>query len=207
MGGSSIHVARRQNCRSTGVTISPLQRRWASLSAMLQGVGSRTDFRCADAEQVEFPDESFEIVWSIECTEHLFDKQRFFERSARWLTRGGRMAICAWLVGEDALDAARTQQVYNVCEGFFCPSLGSASDYQGWMERAGLTMRCVEDWTPRVMRTWEICQRRVDRSQVKRLARLFDQETALFLNRFETILNAYRTGAMKYGCFIAERAS
>ena len=75
--------------------------RWAGLSAMIQGVGSRTNFRCADAEQVEFPDESFEIVWSVECTEHLFDKQRFFERSARWLTRGGRMAICAWLAGED----------------------------------------------------------------------------------------------------------
>ena len=116
------------------------------------------------------------------------------------------MAICAWLVGDDALDAARTQQVYDVCEGFLCPSLGSASDYQSWMERAGLTMRCIEDWTPRVMRTWEICQQRVERSQLKRLTWFLDPETSLFLNRFQTILDAYRTGAMKYGCFIAERA-
>ena len=57
------------------------------------------------------------------------------------------------------------------------------------------------------MRTWEICQRRVERSQVKRLTWFLDRETSLFLNRFETILYAYRTGAMKYGCFIAERAS
>jgi tocopherol O-methyltransferase len=207
MGGSSIHLARSRNCRSTGITISPLQRRWASLTAKFQGVGLQTEFRCADVELIEYPDESYEIVWSIECTEHLFDKRAFFERSARWLTFGGRMAICAWLAGDDLLDESRAQQVYDVCEAFLCPSLGSASDYQKWMEGAGLTMRGVEDWTPRVRQTWEICARQVERFRLKWFARVLHREMALFLERFETMINAYDTGAMKYGCFVAERAT
>src|SRR5262245_8248095 len=33
MGGSSIHLARHNRCRVTGITLSPVQRHWAALSA------------------------------------------------------------------------------------------------------------------------------------------------------------------------------
>ena len=78
-----------------------------------------------DAEQADFSAESFDVVWSIECTEHLYDKARFFQRAAAWLRPGGRMAICAWLAGEALEDQRQVRQVYDVCEGFFCPSLGT----------------------------------------------------------------------------------
>jgi len=73
------------------------------------------------------------------------------------------------------------------------------------MESAGLTLVASEDWTRQVTRTWEICSRRVSRSRVRLLARLIDRESVLFLDRFDTILNAYRSGAMKYGCFLAKK--
>jgi tocopherol O-methyltransferase len=205
MGGSSIHLAKTFGCEMTGVTISPFQRRWAAASSKFHGTSDRTEFRCADAEAVMFEPGTFDVVWSIECTEHLFDKPKFFQKAATWLKPGGRMAICAWLAGDEPLDPGKTQQVYDVCEGFLCPSLGSAADYSGWMTSAGLHVERIEDWTSRVMRTWQICKDRVDRSRVRWLARMIDKETVLFLDRFETILKAYQTGAMKYGCFIATR--
>jgi tocopherol O-methyltransferase len=203
MGGSSIHLARQYQCDVTGVTISPVQRRWAQLSSRFSGVGKRTRFHCDDAETIEFPTASADLVWSIECTEHLFDKPRFFERISSWLKPGGRVAICAWLEGAQAESDAERQAVYDVCEGFFCPSLGSMEDYRHWMTSAGLVVESEHDWTQRVLKTWEICERRVRRSGVRWLARLIDRNSVLFLDRFETILNAYRTGAMDYGCLIA----
>ena len=167
-------------------------------------MASRTEFRCADAESVELGAETFDVVWSIECTEHLFDKPQFFARAARWLRPGGTMAICAWLAG-DGLDDAQSQQVYDVCEGFFCPSLGTLSDYTGWMTVAGLSITHVQDWTERVTRTWEICRQRVARSRVRRLASWIDRDSVMFLDRFDTILSAYRDSAMKYGCFVATK--
>ena len=205
MGGSSIHLAKTRGCQAVGVTISPFQRRWAALSSRWHHVGRRTEFLCADAEQVELPAESFDVVWSVECTEHLFDKPRFFQRAAWWVKPGGTMAICAWLAGDGPLDDAQRQQVYDVCEGFFCPSLGTMDDYADWMRSAGLVVTSCEDWTQRVARTWEICRDRVRRSRVRWLARLIDRDTVMFLDRFETILNAYRSGAMQYGCFIANK--
>ena len=205
MGGSSIHLAKKLSCQVTGVTLSPFQRRWAAASARLSGVRNRTEFRCADAEHVEIEPASRDVVWSIECTEHLFDKPRFFERAAEWLKPGGRMAICAWLSGELPQTPAQDQQVFDVCEGFLCPSLGTMQDYGGWMEAAGLRMVHALDWTNRVAQTWEICLRRAHRTGMPWLARLLDRDSVLFLKRFETILSAYRTGAMQYGCLVAEK--
>ena len=205
MGSSSIHLAKTFGCRVTGITLSPLQQRWASLSSYWHRVRGKTEFLCLDAEQAEFPTESFDVVWSIECTEHLFDKQAFFRKAAHWLHRGGRVAICAWLADEELQSAEARRQVHDVCEGFFCPSLGTAQEYRTWMQEAGLTVDCCYDWTERVARTWEICTRRARRTGMPWLARLINRETVTFLERFETILRAYRTGAMRYGCFVARK--
>jgi tocopherol O-methyltransferase len=37
------------------------------------------------------------------------------------------------------------------------------------------------------------------------LAKVFGANHVLFLDHFQAILDAYRTGAMEYGCFLAER--
>lgn len=204
MGSSSTYLASRLQCEVTGVTISAVQRRWAHCSALWRGVSSRTRFLCADAEHVDFSPQAFDVVWSIECTEHLFEKARFFQRAARWLKPGGRMAICAWLAG-NGLDAAAKERVRQVCEGFFCPSLGTCDDYCRWMTDAGLQLVRRHDWTSAVDRTWEICRDRVRRSGMRWLAKLIDRNSVLFLDRFDTILQAYRSGAMRYGVFVFEK--
>ncbi|MCA9230283.1 MAG: class I SAM-dependent methyltransferase [Planctomycetales bacterium] len=205
MGGSTNHLARQFNCHATGITVSSLQAHWATWSARLRRLTDRANFLCQDVEQAEFEPNSFDVVWSIECTEHLFDKPTFFSRAARWVRPGGRIAICAWLAGDELKSETDRQQVFDVCEGFFCPSLGSAADYVDWLQSAGMEMTATYDWTDSVMRTWEICRDRIRRTGIRHLARLIDQDTVLFLDCFDTILNAYRTGAMRYGCFVAEK--
>jgi len=205
MGASSIYLARQFECSVTGITLSPFQRGWATWSARWNRVGSRARFLCGDAEQAQFDTDSFDALWSIECTEHLFDKPVFFRRAAEWLRPGGRIGICAWLAGEVEGSDERTRQVYDVCEGFFCPSLGTADDYVSWLQQAGLIVDRCHDWTDRVARTWEICRLRTRRTGVHLLARMIDRDTVMFLDCFETILAAYRSGAMRYGCFVAHR--
>ncbi len=204
MGGSSVFLARHYGADVTGVTLSRVQRWWAACGSLLGGVRGRTRFVRDDAERIDFPPQSFDVVWSIECTEHLFDKEAFFRKAARWLKPGGRLVICAWLAGDEPLDAAARRRVFDVCEGFLCPSLGTRADYEGWFRAAGLTPRGYDDWTDRVAQTWQICRDRVARSGVRLLSRALHRGTTLFLDRFDAILDAYRTDAMAYGCFVAE---
>ncbi|MFN7289454.1 MAG: methyltransferase domain-containing protein [Pirellula sp.] len=205
MGGSSIWLAQNLACAVTGVTLSPVQQKWASSTAALKRIKPRPTFRCADAELIEFPDESADIVWSIECTEHLFDKPKFFSRAARWLKPGGRFALLAWLAGEAPLTTQQNEQVLRVCEGMFCPSLGTQSDYVSWFEQSGLRVVDTGIWTRQVEQTWEICRKRVERTGVRYLAKVLGQNHVLFLDHFDAILNAYKSGAMEYGYFVAEK--
>lgn len=205
LGGSSIFLARRFGCRVHGLTLSPVQRWWAALSARLKRVGSRVRFECRDAEQADFPAESFDVLWSIECTEHLFDKPAFFRRSAQWIKPGGRVAICAWLAAERPHTTQSARDVRTVCEKFLCPSLGSTDDYAGWLENAGLTMIANHDWTAGVVRTWEICERRIRRTGLRKLARFAGRDMSQFANHFDTIRRAFVNGSMKYGCFVARK--
>ncbi len=202
MGGSSIELARRFRCQVTGLTLSPLQRFWATVSAGLQGVGDRVRFRCADAETVRLPERSFDVVWNVECSEHLFDKPAFFQRLGGWLKPGGRLALCAWLAGEEPL---AEPLVRLVCEGFLCPSLGTAADYLGWMDAAGLVHSRFEDLTAQVEQTWDICLHRIRTSGIYRLGRVFGREMQSFLDHFVTLREAYRSRAMRYGLFTAEK--
>lgn len=202
MGGSSILLARRFGCRVTGLTLSPLQKLWATASAALQGVAKRACFRCADAEKVHLPDAGFDVVWNVECSEHLFDKPAFFRRVAGWLRPGGRLALCAWLAGDQPDGDA---QVLAVCRGFLCPSLGTAGDYLDWFGAAGLSQGRFTDLTPQVMQTWDICLDRIRPSWFRFLRSFSGEHMTRFLDHFGALRDAYRSGAMRYGLFTAEK--
>ncbi|MCS7470905.1 methyltransferase domain-containing protein [Stieleria sp. ICT_E10.1] len=206
MGGSAIRLAKLRGCDVTGVTLSPVQRNWAAFSSRVKRVAGQTRFLAEDAESVVFQPASFDVVWSVECTEHLFDKPRFVQRAAEWLRPGGRLAICVWFEGEDTTQSGHRSQCEEVCERFVCPSLATRSDYAEWMVRNGLKIRHNVDWTERVARTWEICKRRVQRTGIRHLARVLDREQVDFIDGFDALLNAYRSGAMQYGAIVAEKS-
>jgi tocopherol O-methyltransferase len=89
MGGSSVWLARNLGCQVTGVTLSPVQRLYASSAASLRGVKPRPKFMRADAEAVAFDQGSADVVWSIECTEHFLTSLRSFARQPGGLSPRG----------------------------------------------------------------------------------------------------------------------
>jgi tocopherol O-methyltransferase len=205
MGGSAIHLAKHHACQVTGITLSRVQRLWASSASRWAGTARRTRFLRQDAEHSAFQPDTFDVVWSIECTEHLFDKAAFFRQAAQWLRPGGRFAICAWLSGESPASLVQESLLRDVCQGMLCPSLGSRTDYTAWFEAADMHVTRCEDWTSRVARTWDICRDRVDRTGMRRIAPWIQRNSLEFLDRFQTMQEAYASGAMRYGCFIAQK--
>src|SRR5580704_16815082 len=85
IGASAVQLDKAWRCQVTGVTISRVQQQWATLGALLSGVGPRTRVLVADAQTVELPAGSFDLVWVVECTEYFFDKSGFAHRLADWL--------------------------------------------------------------------------------------------------------------------------
>jgi len=197
LGGSSFYLAERLGCHVHGLTISRFQCWWARMIALLWGYGDQARFDCQDIETCKDLT-PVDVVWSIECTEHLFNKPVFINNMFCRLHPGGKVILAAWLKGE-ILNYQQEVLVQKVCDKFLCPSLGSATDYQTWMLASGFRDVRFLDVTDRVAKTWEICLQRVQRSRMTWLAKLAGRDMTEFLNGFADILEAYKTGAMRYG--------
>jgi tocopherol O-methyltransferase len=201
LGGSARWLARHLGCSVLGVTLSPVQAAAAEQRARDEGLGGRTEFRVLDANRLELPAGGFDVVWVVECSEHLEDKPGFFRSSARVLRWGGRLALCAWLAGVPA----QPDLVAEVCRGMLCPSLGSLDEHLRWLRDAGFIDIDAEDITGHVGKTWELCETILQGPEVKPLLPAVDGPTREFLDTFGTMRRAYATGGMRYGMFTARK--
>ncbi|MGD2215935.1 MAG: methyltransferase domain-containing protein [Gemmatimonadales bacterium] len=201
-GASARWLSSRFGCPVTGVTISAAQARLARRYNLRRRGASSIDIVRADAAILPIRDATFDLVWVVECSEHLPAKRRFVENVARLLRPGGRFALCTWLRSDGV--PADDPLVQDVCDAFLCPSLASAGDYRLWSEEAGLDLRSTEELTSQVRRTWDVLSDRVDRPWLAPLKWvLLDRAGRRFVDGFPTIAKAYDSGAMSYGLLVA----
>ncbi|HEX8652831.1 MAG TPA: methyltransferase domain-containing protein [Pyrinomonadaceae bacterium] len=206
IGGPAIWLARNLQCSVLGLTISPVQARMAAEKSRAAGLDSRVRFEVGDANHLQFHAETFDVVWVVECSEHLADKSRFIETCSRVLRPGGVLALCAWLTADPHARPEHAQLVAAVCRGMLCPQLASMPDYTSWMSESGFTRIEAEDITQRVKETWTHCAALVSRPEVKTVLRVSDERTRRFVEAFPVMRQAYAEGAMAYGMFTARKA-
>lgn len=97
IGGTSRYLARSigDKANVTGITLSPNQVERATSLAKDRGINN-VNFQVMDALNMDFPDNSFDVVWACESGEHMPDKKRYVEEMVRVLKPGGRIVIATW---------------------------------------------------------------------------------------------------------------
>ena len=73
--------------RAAGITLSPKQVERAGQLAAQRGLAN-VDFRVMNALAMEFPDDSFDLVWACESGEHMPDKKAYVQEMVRVLKPG-----------------------------------------------------------------------------------------------------------------------
>src|SRR5262249_10557409 len=140
-----------------GITISPVQARMARARAAANELASQVAFEVMDANELDFPKESFDLIWIVECLEHLNDKPAFLQACSRVLRPAGVIAICSWAVGE-AFEKDKHETLLNqVCQGMLLPSLPTIAEYDTWLRKCGFIDIKARDVSGLVSRTWTHC--------------------------------------------------
>ena len=206
LGGSSLWLARHLNCSVLGLNISTVQVSMAKEKARVEGLDGRAEFRVFDANHLDLPTESFDVIWVIECSEHITDKAQFISDCARVLKKGGTLALCAWLKSESLSSPGGEQLVSDVCQGMLCPGLATLQDYTQCMRASGLQLLEASDITQHVKETWTRCEEVVRRQEIKALIGAADERTRQFVDTFSLMREAFESGAMGYGMFAAVKA-
>jgi tocopherol O-methyltransferase len=196
-GATLLYLARWLDCTGIGLTISPKQARIARENADRANSGSKLRFTVDDADSFHFPAASFDLLWTMESSEHFTNKANFLRRAAWALRPSGQLLLAAWT---GSMDRGRIREV---ARAFLCPELWTKQQYQSAVEASGMRVTCCEDLTRKVLHTWEICRQRALASAP--MVKLLPRAAREFVGGIDFILEAYCSGDLTYTVMTAEK--
>ncbi|BDA67875.1 methyltransferase type 11 [Calothrix sp. PCC 7716] len=158
IGGSSLYLAGKYNASVTGITLSPVQATRAKQRAAEFGLCYRANFQVADALNMPFADNSFDLIWSLESGEHMPDKVKFLQECYRVLKPGGTMIVVTWC--HRPLDTPLTseeqkhlEEIYRV---YCLPYVISLPQYEEIARELPLQNLSTADWSTAVAPFWNV---------------------------------------------------
>lgn len=156
IGGSSRILARDYGFSVTGITISPQQVKRAQ---ELTPPELDVQFLVEDALAMSFPDESFDVVWSIEAGPHMPDKAQFARELLRVLKPGGILVVADWnqrYARQKPLNWWERLVMRQLLDQWSHPAFASIEEFAellaatGWVEGEVITA----DWTQETLPSW-----------------------------------------------------
>jgi tocopherol O-methyltransferase len=210
-GAAARRLAERHGVDIAGVTVSAAQARVAADRLQTQPPSrGRVTVTLQDWMTNSCDNASFARAYAIESSEHMVDKQRFFDEAARVLRPDGTLGVLVWL----ACDAPRSWEIRHllepICREGRLPSMGDEADYRRWAALAGFRTIGVEDLSARVRRTWSVCASRLfgqilSRPEYRRFLLSRFSSNRVFAMTVLRLLVAYRTGSMRYCLMVFRR--
>lgn len=200
-GASARYLAATRGSRVTALSVSEKQVSFARKHT--EGLPVKILKR--DWMKNRLPSNHFDLVYSIESTEHMPDLRKFFTEARRVLKPGGSLRVYAWLSAEAPQNWAQERLLEPICEEGRM-RLGKESEYRAIMEESGFSDVGFEDLSGKVDRTWTLCLERcalkflTDPKYISFLLKSPSQNKAFLLSLFRIRL-AYAVKAMRYGLF------
>jgi tocopherol O-methyltransferase len=161
IGGSTLYLAEKFQAEATGITLSPVQANRATERAQNAQLGQQVNFQVANALEMPFEDDSFDLVWSLESGEHMPNKQQFLRECYRVLKPGGLFLMATWChrpvspTAPELTDDERKHlaEIYRV---YALPYVISLPEYEAMAVKVGFDNIHTTDWSKAVAPFWNI---------------------------------------------------
>lgn len=208
IGASAIMLAADHDCTVDGITLSHEQVRRATEKAAQAGVADRTSFAVMDALCTDYPDNTFDVVFSMESCELMPDKRAYLAENLRVLRPGGKLVVATWTSRDDRLNPKEVKLLRRLYRDFAVSHVLPLDQYAKLCADVGYTEVSTADWTENVRATWRISADIVkplmrDPTYVWKLVRAKGADIFRFLNSVPLMKQAYDKNIMHYGVFTA----
>ncbi|HSX03571.1 MAG TPA: class I SAM-dependent methyltransferase [Rhabdochlamydiaceae bacterium] len=206
-GATSRLLASNWGAKVTALSISAAQLAFAKSKSLNE---ENPNFLLCDFLENQLPDRSFDAVISIESSEHMVDKEKFFSESFRLLRKGGRFVTCAWLSATEPRPWEERLLLEPICREGRLPNMGSEVDYFEMMQNAGFQDIQFQDLSSAVKKTWSIIIRRTMKAfftDPDLRAFVLNKEAGerIFAKTLFRLWGSFLFKSMRYGIFTAQK--
>lgn len=157
IGGAARYLAKKsESIYVTGITLSKTQAERGNALTKEQNLQGRVQLVVADAHHIPFPDNSFDIVWSLESGEHMADKYLFLSELYRVLKPKGKLAMVVWCHRKCPPPLSDEERVilYSIYKAYRLPYICSLEELANIAWRLGLTGLKEADWSDSAFPFW-----------------------------------------------------
>lgn len=158
-GGTSRYLAKAlgPEAKVTGITLSPNQVKRGTELAEERGINN-AQFTVMNALEMDFPDNSFDIVWACESGEHMPDKEKYINEMMRVLKPGGKFVMATWCQRDDRerpFDDKDNRDLKFLYEEWTHPYFISIEAYEELIAATGLmNVAKTADWVKETIASW-----------------------------------------------------
>ena len=189
----------------TGITISDLQCEKAKIFARKEGFSDKIKFYIQDFNKTNFPDKSFDIIWSLESACYAQNKKAFIKETYRILKNGGKLIVADGFIKKGELSKLDQFFLNNWIKMWALLNLAKVGDFQQSLKGAGFKNIEFTDISKNILpSSREIFRRGILGWPIYKLKR----KNVIRINHVKGCIFQYlalKKGAWTYGIFYAKK--
>ncbi|GFR69938.1 phosphoethanolamine N-methyltransferase-like [Elysia marginata] len=201
IGGGAIYMSKNFGVKVTSVDLSSNMTQIGRQRAKEAGVTSdQVQFEVADATKREYPDESFDVVYSRDTILHIADKLALFKMFYSFLRPGGKLLISDYCCSPE--EHSEQFKAYVKQRGYI---LLSPEAYGKTLEQAGFVNVRAEDRSKQFADILKTEIAKTESSKEKFIADFDENGYNSIVNGWKEKLGRVEMGDQRWGLFYAEK--
>jgi 27-O-demethylrifamycin SV methyltransferase len=202
IGEPALYLHEKYHCTITGITISEKGVELATKKCVGKGYSHRIKFQRADALDNKLPDKSFDVVWVMESSHTMKDKEKLFAENYRVLKDNSTMLLCDMILKRamNEVEIFNYRQDITVLEKVCGKAKTETLDYyQKKLEAAGFSEVETIDISEKVFPTMAHWRKNITQNYEK-IRQIFPKEKIdEFLRACDITEEFYRNSILGYG--------
>uniref|UniRef100_A0A8C7TCC4 phosphoethanolamine N-methyltransferase n=1 Tax=Oncorhynchus mykiss TaxID=8022 RepID=A0A8C7TCC4_ONCMY len=199
IGGGNFYMAKAFGVEVLGLDLSANMVDIAIERSMEEKLPS-VHFEVADATKREFPEASFDVVYSRDTILHIDDKLAMFKRFHSWLKPGGQVLITDYCCGEKPWTPPFQEYVKQ--RGYI---LYTPPQYGKFLQQAGFSNVRAEDRTTQFMQVIQTELERAGAMEDEFIKEFSEEDYLAIVNGWRDKLKRCKSGDQRWGLFHATR--
>ena len=202
-GAAARYLAANFGCTVTGTNISEKELELARSRSREAGLDHLLSFDYMDFHHLEYPDGSYDVIWSQDAFLHAADKTAVLSECRRVLRPEGTLVFTDILVRRDTPEEVRAR----ICDRVKSPDMWDLEDYRRGLSNLELSVVREEDWSHHVAPSYAWVRDRLQENRDALLPRVGAETIDNTLDALSFWVDSADAGNIGWALFVAKKPS